>query len=300
MFNNLFKNSVLRKKYDFNKLEYIGGGAFGKVYKTTTLKEPQIDVIVKIQILPMQDLLNALSGDDSPFIRNEKNILNYLKKIELPKLSEFLDYEFIKESESYSFVSVYKAKYSSTLNNYLLKNTLSNKDKVSLITNLIDSVYSMHKNNLAHSDLKPHNIIIGTNETCEKDVEIIDFGLSCIKSLVSNCLYGGTPYFAPDLFKNIPKSITFQLPLWLGGGAKYDDIVTYDNYALMVCIFDILTNNKYYEDGSIQKKYQEFEKYRNDIPSKLREMMFQTFLMEEIPNAEKIKKLWEGVKKELV
>ena len=85
---------------------------------------------------------------------------------------------------------------------------------------LLSSVSYMHKNNVAHRDIKPDNILFETNED-DSPIKICDFGLSRkhggtdspMKTIV------GTPYYiAPEVLQ---KRYDKSCDLWSAGVIAY-------------------------------------------------------------------------------
>jgi serine/threonine protein kinase len=74
-------------------------------------------------------------------------------------------------------------------------------DIIFIMSKLISQLTQLHHYNIVHSDIKPENIIVQTNNIDDKLKEIhnvlfIDYGISCLE----NCLPGGTlSYAAPEI-----------------------------------------------------------------------------------------------------
>jgi len=73
-----------------------------------------------------------------------------------------------------------------------------NESEVKLIfKQLVDGVSYLHKNNIAHRDLKLENILIDDN----KNIKVIDFGFSLVtpRNKPLNVCCGTPSYMAPEL-----------------------------------------------------------------------------------------------------
>lgn len=67
-----------------------------------------------------------------------------------------------------------------------------------VFSEICDAVSYLHKNGIAHGDLKPENIIIGRND----HIKLIDFGYSHTEVLAGDQEKSGTLYYAaPEMFK---------------------------------------------------------------------------------------------------
>jgi len=78
---------------------------------------------------------------------------------------------------------------------------LSNSEKFHIVEQLINAVQIAHENSIIHRDINPKNIII----TRDKQVKLIDFGISKIKDMVNtDTLYqfATNKYAAPEVHKH--------------------------------------------------------------------------------------------------
>ena len=78
---------------------------------------------------------------------------------------------------------------------------LSNPEKVHIIDQLINAVQVAHENSIIHRDINPKNIMV----TRDKQVKLIDFGISKIKDMVNtDTLYqfATNKYAAPEVHKH--------------------------------------------------------------------------------------------------
>ena len=82
-------------------------------------------------------------------------------------------------------------------NNFLTNMITQNAFKI-IVSNICDAIDYMHSMHIAHSDLKPDNILVNP---ATGDIKIIDYGLSCLDQ---DCKvgFGFTLYYLdPELFK---------------------------------------------------------------------------------------------------
>ncbi len=260
-FNKFKPSSAFKSKYNLDNLEVIGSGTFGSVFRTNLRSDPNVKVILKYQKIDTA-FLNILNGVDSPVIKNEKEVLNLIKQIKCNGISEFIESEFYTDPQGVrSFVAVYKANYNNTLTKFLCEVKMDIKDKYNVIQSLLEAINCMHTNKIAHSDIKPDNIIIGKKADGSYGIEIIDFGLSCISPFLGNCQfsYGGTWYFMPPEYRNkFINAMTNPPFIPFTGGTPFNEIKRFDIWAIGMCIYFIILNscvNNIDEDAIAIKNY---------------------------------------------
>jgi serine/threonine-protein kinase len=189
----------------------IGQGGFGKVYKGTYQGK---DVAIK--------KIKLMSEDDSAIddIINEMRIVVVFQHPRFPKFYGLwknknyfhLIFEFIKGptlKEAYE--------------------TMTKKEKLSVIVQLCQILYEIHQKKLFHRDIKPGNIMIEEGNI----VKLIDFGISKIASKTvtyTGNQTGTVPYMSPEYFdvdiddylennenSSKPIAISSKLDIWSTG-----------------------------------------------------------------------------------
>ena len=180
----------------------ISSGAFGTTYYAINKEEEKLYVIKKIP-------LNKVNLSN---IKSELEMLEKLKKNGCRKdilclkehdinfdtgIAEIVTEAFIegnvKRKEDIKVTDMRKFMIN-------LKFQLTEMDLIKIIRNLSSALEYLHSLGIAHSDIKPENLLI--NEKLE--IQIIDFGLSCYKY----CGTGGTlSYAAPEMLLILLKNI---------------------------------------------------------------------------------------------
>jgi len=221
-----YRLGIYKQFADFNKFNTaytkgrdLGKGSFGNVFFAT-------DNITNAKVIVKR--IKVQDSDSYIIIINEIDILIKLKKAGCKYTTCFKEYCFDdkyiylifeddnfnnKESDLYNFIDT--------------KPKLTNKDLDTIFTNLIDGLDFIHSNNIAHTDIKPENIIINTDT---KDIKYIDFGVSCNSTI---CGGGGTrDYMSPAYHKKFddPSAMFF----------KYSLVIQSDVWALGLVLDKIL------------------------------------------------------------
>jgi len=100
---------------------------------------------------------------------------------------------------------------------------LSEKDSLNIFSHLVDVVELMHRQGVAHKDLKPENVFI---DPATHRIKVIDFGLSLVVSegeLVTQ--YCGSPmYMAPEILNRDPHDAR-RADIWSLGVVLYQMLV---------------------------------------------------------------------------
>lgn len=158
--------------------QVIGEGSFGKVVKCRN-KLTGNTVALKIQKGAEQNNVNMFRKE-----------LENLKKI-LKTCQSFVCIEGWGLYKGKIFIAMNYLQ-GKTLTDYIEENDtkMSYSEFKELANQLVSEVDSIHEQGLAHTDIKPDNIMIHNGQ-----LRIIDFGLGCSKD--SGCHSGGTPKYMP-------------------------------------------------------------------------------------------------------
>ena len=180
----------LRRNFNLNHdTKLLGQGAFGKVYLTNNIHNPEHWVAIKV--------INKNKAGNKEKIYQEVKILNQLDHPNIVKYYEtyddpnghiYLVMEYIKGGELLQ-------KIESRSNNCLTEAEARDYCK-----HLFQALAHMHAQNVTHRDIKLENIMLTETD----DVKFVDFGLgkqtdTSDKLMKTIC---GTPYYmAPELLK---------------------------------------------------------------------------------------------------
>ncbi|WP_044211136.1 serine/threonine-protein kinase [Flammeovirga sp. OC4] len=194
-----FKLDILRKKYtelqelgQYQLIEKIGEGGFGKVYKGEhrLLKKP---VAIKL-------LKKELNGTDA-LDRFKKEVM-VMASLDHPNTVKVYDYGTSDDGQFY-----YVMEY---LNGISVESMLGNKHAISInrgihiLLKVCRSLEEAHLKGLLHRDIKPANIMICNQGGAYDIVKLLDFGLvkemnTKVSQQTKINRIGGTPMFmAPE------------------------------------------------------------------------------------------------------
>ena len=167
---------------EIEKMESIGEGAFGKVYKGK-YKE-NIVAIKKIK-------LEEKSQEICDSLLNEIKVIHKAQNSDIPKF-----YGIMKRKGHYNLIFEY-------ISGHSLKDIYPNLtylQKLNILIALCKILENFHKKHLIHRDIKPGNIMITENMV----VKLIDFGISKIAQhtcTYTNAQIGTIPYMSPEQFQ---------------------------------------------------------------------------------------------------
>ena len=177
----------------YKKIEIIGKGGFGTIYKVKDIKTNNFYAL---------KLITIVKNDKEKKKEYEKEIL-IMKNIKNKYIIELIDY-FYEENEGYCIVM--------ELCDGNLRDILNKFKPKGLPLNIINKIFiqlnealkAMINKEFIHRDLKPENILIKYTDTNKTnfDIKLTDFGFSTneIKSSIHTYSIAGTPnYIAPEV-----------------------------------------------------------------------------------------------------
>ncbi|CAI2359850.1 unnamed protein product [Moneuplotes crassus] len=183
----------------------IGEGAFGKVYKGTSIEDSQNKVAIKAF------KKKQLFDDDVKSIESE---IKVLCQLDHPNIIKYYE-SFADEGNMYIVTDYIKGQ---TLSKMLEKVSfaLSETEAARVLYQLASALNHCHSKHIMHRDIKPANIMVDT----KMHVTLIDFGLSNVfskkKILRSAC---GTPSFMSP--ETITGSYNEKCDVWSFGILMY-------------------------------------------------------------------------------
>jgi calcium-dependent protein kinase len=196
---------------DYEILDHIGQGSYGRVYRAKHIKTGVIRAIKKI---------NKHSYNMSP--EEEKNLIkeiSILKQLDHPNILKI--FEFYNSRQNLFIVSEHLTG-GELFKKIIEEKHFSEKVAAHIMKQLLSAVHYCHLKNIVHRDLKPENILIESYEHTKKEfftIRVIDFGTSEYnKKAMLKEKIGSSYYIAPEVLNN---TYNEKCDLWSCGVIMY-------------------------------------------------------------------------------
>ncbi len=242
-----FAKKVLADNWpDWNIVEQIGEGSYGRVYKiereTLGIKQYEALKIIRISLNGSKDGF-AISIDDKSYV-NE--IISEIKTMTELKgntnIVSYEDHKVIEDKDGEGWTILIRMELLTPLNKYMAEKELTNEDVKRIGIDVCRALEVCHKRRIIHRDIKLENILISENG----DFKLGDFGTARnVERTVSTLDFAGTlPYIAPEIVKCEPY------------GRKADI------YSLGILLYNLLNNNRFpfYPPYPEKVKYEDKQK----------------------------------------
>ncbi|KAM4749607.1 calcium/calmodulin-dependent protein kinase type 1D [Rhinophrynus dorsalis] len=188
-----WKKQVEDIKRMFEFKEVLGTGAFSEV---VLAEEKSTRKLFAVKCIPKK----ALKGKESS-IENEIAVLRKIKHENIVALED------IYESPSHLYLVMQLVSGGELFDRIVEKGFYTEKDASTLIRQVLDAVFYLHRLGIVHRDLKPENLLYFSQEE-ESKIMISDFGLSKMegKGDVMSTACGTPGYVAPEVLAQKPYS----------------------------------------------------------------------------------------------
>lgn len=253
----------------YNIVEFIDSGSFSAVAKVQDNISLQF---FAAKIIPLNDMK---SQDEMNMIYNEINILF---SIDHPNIIKIYNWFNIKNNQNDEFIVIIEEYcINGNLVNYMNNSGLNSEFvKKNIEFGLIKAIDYLHRNGIAHCDIKPDNVLIDENHSAK----LCDFGFAKLINNSSDLTRWGTVGFnAPELYRsgmvNFIKSDIWSIGITLYTISEHEfPFQSYEN--AQNGILSILTSNE--ELRIVVEKCTRFQSdERPDASDLLKEKYFSVF-----------------------
>ena len=177
---------TIRQIGDYTLGAEVGSGAFGKVVlgKHTLTGE---SVAIKI----LDKIILSQTPEDYELVKQEISILKIVKHKYIVQLYEIL------ETPQHIYIIMEYCEGKDLMDFILSKQHLSELESLKFFQQLINALFYLHSQNIAHRDVKIDNMLLDKN----KDLKLVDFGLSTKYSddILLDQPCGTVVYAAPEV-----------------------------------------------------------------------------------------------------
>jgi serine/threonine protein kinase len=174
------------------KIKKLGQGAQGKIYiciivGTQNKTEEEVNTVIKDKTqngpFYVVKILNKLTDENSD-IEREFNVIKYLKDDKFCSENTLCFRGFMEDENNMWFFFDYDGEYTITLDAFIEMIQSKHYSEADFTNTLFTIFYNIYKNlqyihsmGIAHSDIKPANILVSR---VSYKTKLIDFGLSCV------------------------------------------------------------------------------------------------------------------------
>lgn len=241
--HQLSPNTIIKgKEFSYTIKKVLGQGTFGITYLATVKLSGNLgDLDGNIQVCLKEFFMEELNGRIGNAVTSSNDgglVAEYKSKFkkEALSLSRLKHDNIVKVLESFETnnTAYYSMEFlpSGSLDEYIeSKHGLSEKESIRFALQICNALSFMHQNKMLHLDLKPKNIMMGTNGS----LKLIDFGLS--KQYNRN----GEPESSTSVGLGTPGYAPLEQASYRDGN---DFPVTMDVYALGATLFKMLTGKR--------------------------------------------------------
>ncbi len=180
---------VLSDSYELRDL--IGRGGMGEIYRARRLKDRSVCAIKVIH----------------PHLVNEQTMVRFKREVEAAKripekiTPTILDHHFDDDSEQFLVMEFLQGEDLAAL--FRRRGKLPLDIVASLVDQIARALDKTHDAGIIHRDLKPHNVFIEQNTDTNKNVRLLDFGISKLDEsdstlTQSHVVLGSPGFMAPE------------------------------------------------------------------------------------------------------
>jgi eukaryotic-like serine/threonine-protein kinase len=141
---------------------------------------------------------------------------------------------------------------------------------IDLFRQTASGLHEMHKHGYVHADMKPHNIIIGSDIDGNLTAKVIDLGQSCKIGTIKKRIQGTPDYIAPEQVHR--REITPKTDIYNFGATMYWTLTGKNIPTAMGTKSDSLMGSL---DDALIEKPTPISELRTDLPDRLSDLIMQ-------------------------
>lgn len=183
----LSSGQILNDRYKIDSV--IGQGGMSYVYRA---RDEKLGRWVAIKVLKEEYC------DDQDFIRKFQNEAQAAAKLNHPNI--VAAYDVVDDEERHLHYIVMELVEGITLKEYIRrKGRLDNEETIGIALQVADGMEQAHKMGIVHRDIKPQNMIVGTDGV----VKVSDFGIAraATQQTINATVIGSVHYISPEQAK---------------------------------------------------------------------------------------------------
>ena len=203
--NQSFQNGEKLKKDSFVFISELGKGAFGKVYKVSSVST---NLLYAMKVLS-KNQLNSLKL--VPQLKNEISLLSRCSHQNIIKIYAAF------EDQSYIYLITELALDGSLFHKLKQEGRFKEPQVANYMSDVIRAIQYLHSLHppILHRDLKPENVLI-----CNDRLKIADFGWSNVDDSYRNTFCGTPDYLSPEMIRGTGHNE--KLDIWTLGVLMYE------------------------------------------------------------------------------
>ena len=186
------------EKYFYDLNEVIGCGAYGKVYKGHYLPNCATDSTKDLELAIKEIPILSNKGEADQFKKTVFAEIDMMKILNHKNIVRFVD---VKRTDNFFYIITEYCNQGS-LASYLKKYTLSEKEIIFFIKQIIEGFKYLYSKKIMHRDVKPENILLHNNV-----IKLADFGFAKnIKESSTpeeHTIVGTVYYMSPEILAGI-------------------------------------------------------------------------------------------------
>ncbi|MFW5995781.1 MAG: Stk1 family PASTA domain-containing Ser/Thr kinase [Halanaerobiaceae bacterium] len=250
------QGEILSDRYKI--IRELGKGGMAVVYEAQDLL---LDRKVALKMLRPEYV------SDSEFVKKFRHEAKAVARISHPNVVSIYD---IGMEDEYHYLVMEDVEGSNLKDIIRERGRLTVVESLDIVSQICAALIVAHKNNIIHCDIKPHNILIDT----ENQVKVTDFGIARAATsstvTMTETIVGSARYFSPEQARG-------------GEVQHYSDI-----YSVGVVLYEMLTGRVPFEGDSpisvalkhIQKDPRRPTEFNSDIPEKVEKIVLKALAKE--------------------